>query len=160
MSAARLADANSEIVSVLPPTAIYRLAAPSTPDSARQEIVARIGNGEAVSVKDANEAIAAAKGREAKEAREEAERQRVARLPPDAKRRDLKRKERLQLERERWETERRQGEEAAREAAELLVGKLGADVNTLLGLIERAGYYRVKDALRALGHVRPTGAAP
>ena len=52
MSAARLAESKSEIVSVLPATALYKLAAPSTPETVRDQIIARVENGESISVKE------------------------------------------------------------------------------------------------------------
>jgi hypothetical protein len=75
MAAAELADAKSEIVSVLPATALYRLSAPSTPEATRADIITRLEKGETKSAEDIAEQAAYA--REA-----EAQARRLAKVPP------------------------------------------------------------------------------
>jgi hypothetical protein len=75
MAAAELADTKSEIVSVLPATALYRLSAPSTPEATRADIVKRLEKGETMSAKDIAGLVADAREAEAKA-------RRLAKVPP------------------------------------------------------------------------------
>ena len=52
MNAARLVDGKSANITELPAVAIYQLAAPSLPEKIRDGIIARVENGETMSVKE------------------------------------------------------------------------------------------------------------
>lgn len=58
MSVARRFEGKGDIMSLLPPTVIYQLASPSTPDSAIDEVLEIIGSGEDVSVALTNGIVA------------------------------------------------------------------------------------------------------
>jgi hypothetical protein len=123
MRAAELA-AEYEIVSLLPATSLYRLASPSTPDTVRVAIVERLDKGETISARDISDSIAQAKW-------EQAEADRIARIPPAKLKRERLRKERRKQEAEaRWlELEAREREEraAAHRAIAILQGHLSTD---------------------------------
>jgi hypothetical protein len=61
MNAAAWAAGKTEIVSVLQPTTIYALAAPSTPDTVKVGVLERLKNGEAVTDPEVKQLIAQAK---------------------------------------------------------------------------------------------------
>jgi len=61
MRAAEVFGAKTDTVSVLEPTAVYLLSAPSTPDRARQEVIDRLERGEAVSTADVKSTISSMK---------------------------------------------------------------------------------------------------
>jgi hypothetical protein len=64
MAAAKFAAANSQLIANLMPTAIYALAAKSTPHDALQAVVARLEAGETVSPRTVKEVIRQATGKE------------------------------------------------------------------------------------------------
>jgi hypothetical protein len=113
MSVARLVEGKSENISFLPVAAIYKLAAPSTPEATRSEILARADAGERLTVKEVSSSITMAKRREAEE-RLEAER--LAKLSPAARKRRQQARER-----EREEQARRMEKWAARDPQQDLV---------------------------------------
>jgi hypothetical protein len=64
MRAAQWAQGKNEIVSLLEPTALYALAAPSTPETVRQEVLSDLENGHTPAPKAVKRMIRAAKVRE------------------------------------------------------------------------------------------------
>jgi hypothetical protein len=161
MTAAGLAD-KSAIVADLPVITINLLAAPSTPEAAREEIIARFEQGAALSPKEIKGAIGEAKEREGAAARERAEKQklerRLAGKSPQSQRRILKydankQQQLLRIEREA-EEKRQQTEAAAAEAVELLKRHLGQDLQRFRELFDRAGYQFARK-LRSLAGAQP-----
>jgi hypothetical protein len=158
MNAAELADAKSEIVSVLPAATLYRLASPSTPDIARDNIIGRLEKGETVTAKDVTDEIGRRRD-------EQAEADRLTKIPPKKlKRMQLSREQReRKLEADRLERER-QAEaetEAARQAIGILRDRLDGDrFKEFAELIERSSYRfedEMRKELKALCAVRPEG---
>ncbi|MFI5012039.1 MAG: DUF3102 domain-containing protein [Hyphomicrobiales bacterium] len=126
MAAAALAD-KYETVSYLAPTAIYRLASPSTPDAVRDAIMCRVQKGEAVSKKAISDQIAQHRRQQAEKARAD----QLARIPPEKlKRQRRSREERArQDEARRLEHEKQQQEQtqAAQRAIAILRDRLSGD---------------------------------
>lgn len=74
MKCVPLADAKPAIISALKPTAVLKLAAPSTPQAVIDEVEARINKGEVPSIKEIDDSICVAKQRQTEveyQAREE-----------------------------------------------------------------------------------------
>jgi hypothetical protein len=146
MNAAELVDGKSAIVSVLPVTAIYQLAAPSTPASVRDDVVARLENGEKLTVREIRSAIASGRSLDG-------EQKRLERLTPAARRRHQRNKERKRLQIERELEDRGQAEAEAEKAADaavdLLTRGLGPDLHNFAELLIRAGCWRVQKKLAA-----------
>jgi hypothetical protein len=101
-AARRLAD-KSDIVSVLQPTTVYQLAAKSTPEATRVDIVERLEKGETLSAGDIAGQIAQAK-------HDKAEAERLAKTPPATLKRQRLNKEHQEKKRaaERLACEERQ----------------------------------------------------
>ena len=57
MRAAQMASGKAEIVSTLPPTAIYLLSSPSTPEEVRREVIAKLEAGECVDSRAVEQAV-------------------------------------------------------------------------------------------------------
>ena len=91
MSAADFAEGNSEIIAFLPPTAIYELAAPSTPEAARLEVVEKVRHGTVMTVKMIKAIVSGAKLRAEKEAEKAKKAKRRAGLTPKAVKREERR---------------------------------------------------------------------
>jgi flagellar biosynthesis GTPase FlhF len=151
MGAAKLVESKSEKISVLPMSAIYRLAAPSTPECARDAIIARVEYGERPSVKEIKSTIAEARKRDAEA---HAEQTKQERRTPKARQRHQRLKEQRQLQqaREAEERQRRaiEAEEAAAEAVQMLVDRLGVDLPTFIERFSQAGCWTVLAKLLAL----------
>src|ERR1051325_11356239 len=62
MSVAAFAAGKTETVSVLQPTTVYALAAPSTPDAIKSEVLKALDKGEAITDRDIKQLIAREKG--------------------------------------------------------------------------------------------------
>jgi hypothetical protein len=147
MRAADLADSKSETVSFLPATALFRLAAPSTPEAARDDVIARLERGEHVTATGINTLIRFARSEAALERKHKiiTENRRWKRL--------LKKRgpSQLKLARLKLESEQRLAEQAAaQEAVALLRSRLGADFERFIDLWNRSG-------LRFSGALRNTG---
>jgi hypothetical protein len=150
--AAKFGD-KSDIVSVLPPTTLYDLAAASTPAPVREEVVHRLEAGERLDPHAVNHMVRTA--REA--ARQE---RRLAKMTPEERKADEKKLRRARITREQREAEtqrqrvRREEEEkrrqrAAAEAANILRTKLGDDLPRFLGLVRKTWWGEVEEALNA-----------
>jgi hypothetical protein len=115
MNAARHFEGKSETVSYLPARAIYQLAAKSTPEPIRNELIGRLEAGERLTAHEIDARIY--------HAREE------AKLTDEDRKREKKRRERRERELAKSAEKRAQQEqahkEAARRAVELLVECLG-----------------------------------
>ena len=148
MGAARLMHGKGEIISALPITGIYMLNSPSTPDAVRDAIVGRVENGEVMSAKKINAAIAEGKrahaAEQAKLADELAEQKRLDRLTPASRERSKKKKAERQKQFETEKEEHAQREQAAEAAADqavaFLVEHLGADLQTFAQLVKTAAW--------------------
>ena len=136
MRAADLADSKSETVSLLPATILFRLAAPSTPEAARDDVIARLENGEQLTTKDVNRVIQVARDEAALVRKHEVMvqnrrcRQLISKKGPSP----------AALARLKLEPERRLTEEvAAQEAVALLRSGLGVDFSRFFDLWNRSG---------------------
>ena len=113
MAAAEWAEGNSEIVAHLPPTAIYSLAAPSTPEPARIRVIEAIKSGEPITAKSVKSIVATAKGEERAAVERERARLKRAKLSPEEEKKEAKKeaaKKREQdkqaAEQQKWVEER------------------------------------------------------
>lgn len=132
-----------EIVSLLPPTTVYALAAPSTPEPVRLDIVTRLKAGEAIA---SDAIIQTIRDSRAAERKAKAD----AKLSPEElKQRQQKerrqRKSREQREAE-WAREREEGKQlmmrrakAVQTAAQMVIGRLESDALKDLVLLLREG---------------------
>jgi len=108
MAAARWAEGKSETVSLLPPTVIYRLSAPSTPEDTRRDLLRRIEAGEKVSATDAKQIISNARYAARKAARLQTKKPLTAEQIAAANKREARERKRLErVERERQAEEER-----------------------------------------------------
>src|SRR4051794_8079258 len=138
MSAAELAR-ECETVSVLRPKTLYLLAASSTPERVRQNVLDRLNKGEHVRDAAITNVIATAK-QEAAQERRQKERERLARLSPRARRSRASSEaewERQKLEDQR---ERDKSREIASAAAEIIFETLGDRIVQLNDLLDRMKY--------------------
>jgi hypothetical protein len=127
-----------EIISDLPPTAIYLLAAPSTPEPAKEQIINRVQAGEVVRVDDVKKAVDVAKKQAAEAKRAAREARRRARLSPQKLKAEdelIKRRQK-QAAREEAQRERKARERAGRceRAAAMLRERFGEDLSVFLEL--------------------------
>ena len=144
MNAAGLAS-KSDTVSVLPPTAIYKLASPSTPDIARDTIIDRLEKGEMVSMKEVTDEIDCRR-------REQAEADRLAKLSPKERERKKRQREKRQRESAASEAKWRKCEEEKRSAAQQAIAiardRLDAEsFKEFAILIQRSSGWRFADEL-------------
>lgn len=150
--AAELGD-KSDIVSVLPPTALYQLTAPSTPAPVREEVVKRIEAGERLDPAAVDRMVHAAK-QEARQDRMIAKLNLMERRAAE-KRRSRTRSAREQREaaaqrtRERHAAEEIHRERATTEVAELIKSRMGDDLPRFLSLMKRTYWGPVERALTA-----------
>ena len=143
MRAADLADSKSETVSLLPATILFRLAAPSTPEAALDDVIARLENGEQLTTKDVNRVISVA--------RDESALVRKQKMITEKRRWKRLSKEKEQVQ-QKLEVDRTLVEEtAAREAVALLRIRLGDDFAKFVDLYDRA-VFRFSPALRSAWH--------
>jgi hypothetical protein len=133
---AKLAADKPEIISDLPPTAGYLIAAPGTPSAARQAVADRIRAGEALKVDDVKKIVRAAKEEIVQAKRAELNERRKAKLNPEsgkAAKRRLKDAEREEAQRER---EARERAERCQRAGVMLRQGLGEDLSAFLELVD------------------------
>lgn len=137
MLAAQEFGTKSDTVSDLPPATIYALAAPSTPAALRGEVLTRLEAGERLEP--------TAIGAMVREARAvaQAERERT-KLTPDQKlkldKADFRKERELEASRREWAERDVRVQQAIREAATLIVSKLGPDLPALVALLEAGGH--------------------
>ena len=154
MGAAKLVDGKSEKISVLPVSAIYKLAAPSTPETVRDAIVARVESGDIPSSREIHTAIVEGKKRESDDraAKAKLDRRLLGKAPKDQER-IRKGEERSRRKHEQEQAQQRQeqekAEEAARAAVELLRSNLGSELPAFAALFKRAGSWRFAAELAA-----------
>ena len=161
MRAASVFGGNSEIVSVLPSTIIYKLAAKTTPETIREDVLRQIGEGQRPKPAVIRQAIDDAKQQEKERQEAEKEAARLAKLT-DEQRAELEKKAKRQRrtreqreaeaarERAEWKAKRERQEHAAQEAAELLADRFGDDLGDLLALIREAGSWQLDVAIQTL----------
>lgn len=143
MQAAERFEGKSEIVSHLPPTVLYKLAAPSTPEPVRAAVLKRIEAGETMKAEASVEEIREAKDEAARRAKAEREEARRAALTPEAREEEdvlnargekgrAARERRAERERERMAQEKRERDDFERReaaaASRILLDGLGPDV--------------------------------
>lgn len=151
----------SEIVSVLPASTIYALAAKSTPETVRDDVVRQVAEGQRPKPAEIAETIRQAKQEE--RARQEAEREaeRLAKMTDEERavheaglKRQRKNKKRREDEAARqsaeWNTKQERERQAAQEAAEMVASRFGNDLDRFMALMKDAGIYEVQRALADL----------
>lgn len=151
MSAFELAS-KYESVSVLPPATLYRLAAPSTPEDVRVDIVAAIARNEIPSADEVRSLIDKGKAARAAERKAAAEAKRAAKETPEEAARRAKLAQREEKKRQKTEDEKAAREAAAQKAADdavqLLVNRF-TDVELLTFCnARRIADYRFDEALK------------
>ncbi|MEY9780345.1 DUF3102 domain-containing protein [Sinorhizobium fredii] len=110
-----------ETVSYLEASAIYALAAPSTPEPTRQEIISRIEGGEKLPAGEVKEIIADAKKEQAK-----------AKVSPDQRKRDQQREARRRREIEKHRAEMDAANERRRQALRVAVALIKSSLSDRL----------------------------
>ena len=136
MRAATAFGTKTALISDLPPTAIYTLAAPSTPAPVKDAVVARLEAGERLEAAEVQALVREAKAAE-RLAREEAT------LTPRQRKTRAQREAEVQRQREHWERDERQRNLAARAVAEFLAARLGVDLPAFLAQAQQADMGRV-----------------
>jgi hypothetical protein len=136
MRAATAFGTKTALISDLPPTAIYTLAAPSTPAPVKDAVVARLEAGERLEAAEVQALVREAKAAE-RLAREEAT------LTPRQRKTRAQREAEVQGQREHWERDERQRNLAARAVAEFLAARLGVDLPAFLAQAQQADMGRV-----------------
>lgn len=132
---------NTQRVAHLPQRSVYLLAAPSTPEAIREEVLAKPAE-EAPSFDQLRELVREAKACEAK--------QRQRAKMPEQKRKRVERNETAKArEEERWREEQRQQKEAADAAVKLLVDALGDRAQEVMSVLITIGSHRLRDAICA-----------
>lgn len=130
MSVAERFGSNAKCLSHLPLATVYKLAAPTTPDELRDEIVAKLEQGETVEPAEIASEIAAARREAAreKEQRERAERRKSAGSASGQKALSAFARKQRRIERERERANRLSAERDARRRtiADFIVANLGA----------------------------------
>jgi hypothetical protein len=152
MRAADLANRKSETVSHLSAKALYKLAAPSTPDAARDDVIARLQRGEVMTAERVDTAIRFARNEAA-----------------HARRHNMmtgnRRWKRLQknmgpspqiLARLKKQSEQELSEKAAAQEAVALLRSLGAEFQRFRDLYDRASLVEFSKALRNAGDGDPS----
>jgi hypothetical protein len=162
MSAAERFGANAQHVSHLPVRAVYALSAPSTPDAARQALVAQVERGDRPTEVEVQQLIrvhkrAEVQARQAARAKARAARAKAAKdrlSQEEVKKQEGKEQRRLRrAEREEmWRQEERDAEiSAARQAANLLLRDTPTDViDKLAPLLRKAGAWPLMGELTKL----------
>ena len=152
MSAAAVLGDKSDIVSFLPPTTIYQLAAPSMPPPVREEIVERMENERLAPatvekiVREAKDetrrqrALAKMSAAERKAAERKAKRSRATREQREAE---------AQRRQQEWEADEQRRERATTEVAELIKSRMGDDLPRFVSLLKRTYWGPVERALTA-----------
>ena len=148
---------NPEIVSVLPLTSLYKLAAPSTPAVASDEVVSRIRSGEIVGGEKVSYIVAAAKNARAKAQREEELAQSRAKATPEqlkaAEQRERRREKKVQREEAEREHKKQDRSRRCEQAAALLRERLGEDLDRFIDLVATEGHWPLVDR-ELLAHLR------
>lgn len=142
----------SEIVSLLPASTVYTLAAKSTPETIREDVLRQIEEGQRPEPAVIAETIRTAKQQERERKEAEARAAELAKLT-DEQRADLERKakrrhrSRAQREAEEahrqaeWKAEQEAKKRAAQEAVCMVAERLGTDFEHFASLVEQASYH-------------------
>jgi hypothetical protein len=142
----------TEIVSVLQPNSVYLLAAPSTPQSARTAVIGRVRSGEVLGPNMVRTLIKKAKLEEA-EAKLDADRAAaLARLSPEERKRreseEADRRRRVAAEYERVLHVMEERDQLTREAAALILDRLGPELGQFLAVTEGVSWYELRNLLK------------
>ncbi|MCJ2043065.1 DUF3102 domain-containing protein [Methylobacterium sp. J-078] len=153
MSAARLADEKSEIVSVLPPTGLYKLASASTPETCVNDVIQRLEAGERLSAKTIGDLVTSARKQEGRErAMDKKLRRKLSWAPPakhDAIRKaDERRRQAIERENEKDLERHRLRQKANEDAAAFLQQHLGPQFKDFAALFEAGTPYGFAEVLR------------
>lgn len=142
MNAAGFLEGKSETLSLLPPTILYALAAPTTPPGLVEEIEAAAAAGAPLSVTELQEKLTAV-GDAARRAK--AQPRRSPEEIAKAQERAAAQQRRLQRERAKHEAQMHAEEEKGLAAARALVERFGAaGVRYLFETVERGGWHQIE----------------
>lgn len=137
MSAATAFHGKTDIVSYLPPSTIYALAAPSTPEPVRQQVIEQLEAGEKVDPVDVRFAIREAKARDRELAK-------IEKMKPTQKRQHRRRERDLAREEEDWKAKRDAEKSAALDAAIMIEKALGDDLATFVDKLKEADLFEFR----------------
>ena len=148
MNAAGLVDGKGEIVSHLPPAVLYRLAAPSIPETVRDNVIARLRKGDSISSKDICTLAASARSEKA-----------AALCEARVSAKQLKRAKHSKEQREAHELERQKSDEEERQSAlqaiVILRDRLAGDLfKQFAELVQRSPMRFISELSAELGAVR------
>jgi hypothetical protein len=148
MQCARWAEDKSDILSELTPSAVYQLAAPSTPPAVQEAVLLRAAAGERVKVAEINRLIADARQEARDEQRRAEDAAREAKLSPRTRQSRAQRQAEQEEQHQRWKLEQAEKEQATNEVADLLVSHLPPEAATRLRhLLRNWASYKIADAL-------------
>jgi hypothetical protein len=163
IGAAGMVDAlpaeKAEIISALPPTAIYALATPDLSDTARAKIIEQVVTGQAADLGVIRDTVAKARRLIADEAEAERTAKRRAKRTPEEnaaqERKERARQRKTDVQQEQWRREQQEKEALAAEfAAIITAAQTDAGRAELSDLLKRIDPYSLMAALRtALGEV-------
>lgn len=143
MAATEFGD-KTDIVSDLPPTALYKLAAPSTPEPIREEVIQRLEAGERLGLKEVEDRLWLAREAD-KKAREE------ARLTPRQRTYRKKVKQKADEEHAKLQEEGRRRRAQIEVAVLFLQERLGGELSDFIALLDKISPYEFVAALREAG---------
>lgn len=150
MGAAAVFSDKSDIVSVLPPSAVYALSAPSTPAPVREEVVRRLEAGERLPADDVRDMVRAAK-------RAEEQTRKEARITPGERKKrqqaDDRRERENQRRRGEWMETMAKQQDAQMKVAQMILAQFGPALPELLALLDDAGERSLKMRLTALSEM-------
>ncbi|WP_167858427.1 DUF3102 domain-containing protein [Methylobacterium nonmethylotrophicum] len=154
MRAAETFADKPEIVSVLPPITVYALAAKSTPDDIRTDVIARFDAGQRLNAREIVARIDETRRTKQEESKRDARKRKVAKLPPEdqakfekAEARRARGQEAIEAEINRLREER---ERAAEDTALFLAERLGDDLPRFMEMLKASNVWDVVSALRSL----------
>lgn len=156
MRASEAFSDKSETVADLPPTTLYRLASPSTPEPVRVAVVERLEKGERLAPDAINTMVSDAKAAEKRE-------REISKLSPrqqkHIRRDDAERAKR----REEWERQQAREEVARRDLVDMVVKRFGDDLHEFERLLKACGHwgtFQLQEDIRAATSATNTQAAP
>jgi len=150
MNAARLSETESASVALLPPTALYDLAAPNVPEDVRKDVLAIVSSaGRPMKASEIRAELADRRRRKAAERHEARETERRAQLPKKRRMALEEQDRQLQKQQQDWERRAREQQEAADELAALLVGLIPDHLDQIIDLFRRAAprHSEIPDAI-------------
>lgn len=144
MQVADVLGSKSEIVSDLPPTVLYQLSAPSTPEPVRDEVIQRIEEGERLPPDEIRFKIKEARAAERKAAADA----KLTKGQKNYRKRVLRDHE---AEAAARAAERQRRVEAANNAVAMVVERFGEDAEAFFALLKEAGGFEFERAIGQQG---------